>query len=143
MSKVEEAAVEYKRTGTLSSGNRAFLMEWVREGLEYATFQKLTSKYPFTIEEWSKFLHISERTIQRYKKDFKNFDALQSEKILQISFLYQRGVEIFGAKENFDQWLELSNIALGNIRPKDLLDNAFGISLLEEELSRIEHGILA
>jgi putative toxin-antitoxin system antitoxin component (TIGR02293 family) len=143
MSQVEEAAIEYKRTGTLSTTNRTLLMKWVREGLDYFTFQKLSSKYPFTIEEWSKYLHISERTIQRYKKDFKNFDALQSEKILQISFLYQRGVEIFGDKENFDLWLQHPNIALGNIKPKDLLDNAFGITLLEEELSRIEHGILA
>lgn len=143
MSIVEEAAVEYKRSGTLSTGNRTVLMKWVRGGIDYDKFQTMYEKYPFSLQEWSDFLHISERTLQRYKKDDKNFDSLQSEKIIQISLLYQRGVEVFGDQNNFNTWLESNNIALGNIQPKELLDNAFGIAFLEEELTRIEHGIFA
>ncbi len=140
---VKEAAVEYRRTGTIANRNRSMLMQWVRGGIDFDMFQTIVSKYPFTSEEWSQFLHLSERTIQRYKKEEKNFDSLQSEKILQISLLYQRGVEIFGDKNNFNSWLSANNIALGNVKPKELLDNAFGIALLEEELTRIEHGVLA
>ncbi len=143
MNIVEEAAMEYKRSGTLTSRNRSVLMHWVRGGIEFDLFQNMLSKFPFSMEEWSGFLHLSERTMQRYKKEDKNFDSLQSEKILQISLLYQRGVEVFGDKENFDFWLGSKNIALGGIYPKELLDNAFGIGLLDEELTRIEHGILA
>jgi len=138
-----EAAVQYGHSGDLTTGNKAVLMKVIRGGIEFDKFQSMVSKYPFSMEEWSSFLHLSERTLQRYKKEDKNFDALQSEKILQISLLYQRGVEVFGEKENFDLWLDFPNIALGNIKPKELLDNAFGIALLEEELTRIEHGILA
>lgn len=140
---VKEAAVEYRRTGTIANRNRSMLMQWVRGGIDFDMFQTMSSKFPFTSEEWSQFLHLSERTIQRYKKEEKNFDSLQSEKILQISLLYQRGVEIFGDKNNFNSWLSANNIALGNVKPKELLDNAFGIALLEEELTRIEHGVLA
>lgn len=140
---VKEAAVEYRRTGTIANRNRSMLMQWVRGGIDFDMFQTMVSKFPFTSEEWSQFLHLSERTIQRYKKEEKNFDSLQSEKILQISLLYQRGVEIFGDKNNFNSWLSANNIALGNVKPKELLDNAFGIALLEEELTRIEHGVLA
>lgn len=143
MNIVEEAAMEYRRTGTLANRNRSVLMQWVRGGIDFDMFQTMVSKFPFSIEEWSQFLHLSERTIQRYKKEDKNFDSLQSEKILQISLLYQRGVEIFGDKDNFNSWLSANNIALGNVKPKELLDNAFGIALLEEELTRIEHGIFA
>jgi len=143
MNKVEEAVMEYRRTGTLTGRNRSILMQWVRGGIDYGIFQNMVSKFPFTSEEWSQFLHLSERTIQRYKKDEKNFDSLQSERILQIALLYQRGVEIFGDKDNFDSWLATKNVALGNIKPKELLDNVFGIALLEEELTRIEHGVLA
>jgi uncharacterized protein (DUF2384 family) len=50
---------------------------------------------------------------------------------------------VFGDKERFNVWLNATNIALGNVKPKDLLDNTFGISLLKDELGRIEHGILA
>lgn len=143
MDVVKEAAVEYRRTGTIASRNHSVLMQWVRGGIDFDMFQNMASKFPFTIEEWSQFLHLSERTIQRYKKEEKNFDSLQSEKILQISLLYQRGVEIFGDKDNFNSWLSANNIALGNVKPKELLDNAFGIALLDEELTRIEHGIFA
>lgn len=143
MNIVEEAAMEYRRSGTIAARSRSTLMQWVRSGIDFDMFQNMVSKFPFTVEEWSQFLHLSERTIQRYKKDDKNFDSLQSEKILQISLLYQRGVEIFGDKDNFNSWLSANNIALGNVKPKELLDNAFGIALLEEELTRIEHGIFA
>jgi len=140
---LKEPVAAYATTGDLTTGNKTVLMRVIRGGIEFEKFQSMTSLYPFSMVEWSSFLHLSERTLQRYKKEDKNFDALQSEKILQILLLYQRGVEVFGDKENFDVWLSLENIALGNIRPKELLDNAFGISLLEEELTRIEHGILA
>lgn len=143
MDLVEEAAVEYQRTGTLNSGNRVVLLAIVRDGVKYHSFEALLSKYPFSIEDWSNYLHLSERTLQRYKKESKTFDSLQSEKILQIMMLYQRGVEVFGDSSNFDLWLSIPCVALGAIAPKDLLDTAFGIALIEEELTRIEHGVLA
>lgn len=143
MNKVEEAVMEYRRSGLLVARNKLMLMDWVRGGLDFKLFQNLVSKFPFSLEEWSQFLHLSERTIQRYKKEDKSFDSLQTEKILQITLLYQRGVEIFGDKDNFNFWLYTKNLALGNLKPKELLDNAFGITLLEEELNRIEHGVFA
>ena len=140
---VQEAAVQLQSSGLLSTNNSLILMKIVREGVDYEAFEQLLSKYPFSIEEWANFLLLSERTLQRYKKNDTSFDSLQSEKILQITLLYQRGTDIFGKKESFNIWLDSVNIALGHIKPKELLDNAFGISLLEDELTRIEHGILA
>lgn len=119
------------------------LITTVREGIQYATFQRIADKIPFNIGEWSNFLHLSERTFQRYKKEKRKFDPLHSEKILEITLVYNKGVEVFGDKANFDAWLEAKNVALGNIRPKELLDSTFGIGLLRDELIRIEHGVLA
>jgi len=34
-------------------------------------------------------------------------------------------------------------IALGGVRPKDMLDTSFGINAIYDELGRIEHGIFA
>ena len=72
-----------------------------------------------------------------------DFDTLQSEKILQIEMLYARGEEVFGDSEHFLIWLQTENLALGKIKPQDILDSGFGISLLMDELTRIEHGVLA
>lgn len=140
---VREAALQLERTGTLNINNSTVLMRIVRDGVDYGAFEQLLSRYPFSIEEWSNYLHISERTLQRYKKHNTAFDSLQSEKILQITLLYQRGTEIFGSNDYFDTWLNTVSVALGQIKPKELLDNAFGISLLNDELTRIEHGVLA
>ena len=88
-------------------------------------------------------MHLSERTLQRYKTEKKTFDSIYSDKILQIAILYKLGTETFGDKANFDTWLETKSIALGGVKPKELLDNTFGISLVRDELNRIENGVLA
>ncbi|MCH8317933.1 MAG: DUF2384 domain-containing protein [Bacteroidetes bacterium] len=53
------------------------------------------------------------------------------------------GLDVFVDSQKFNTWLESQNIALGGIKPKDLLDNTFGINMIKDELSRIEHGVLA
>lgn len=95
------------------------------------------------MQDWSRFLHLSERTMQRYKKEKKDFDPIYSEKIIEITLVYNRGVEVFGNQGKFDTWLETSNIALGGMTPKSLLDNTFGIQFVKDELIRIEQGVLA
>ncbi len=77
------------------------------------------------------------------KKEGKSFDAGSSGKIIEITLLYNYGMEVFGNKEKFNNWLETKNLALGGVKPKELLDNTFGINLLKDELTRIEYGVLA
>jgi putative toxin-antitoxin system antitoxin component (TIGR02293 family) len=119
------------------------LIDRVRNGVSFKVFASFVNITPFSWPEWSLFLHLSERSMQRYKKDNKTFDPLQSEKIIEITRLYQRGIEVFGAKPKFDTWLSTSCVALGGPAPKSFLDSSFGIQLIHDELGRIEHGILA
>lgn len=135
-----EATVTYQ-----SLGNRSILslINTVRQGISFSAFMHLVNKSPFNVNEWASFLHLSDRTMQRYKKEEKTFDPIHTEKILEITLLYKKGVEVFGDTERFDAWLNSNNIALGNVKPKDLLDNTFGISFLKDELGRIEYGVLA
>jgi len=119
------------------------LVDLTRKGISYDLFKNIQAKSSFTIKEWSKFLHLTERTLQRYKKEHISFEPLQSERILEIAKFQKRGLEIFGSKENFDQWTNSNIVALGGIKPKELLDNSFGISILNAELTRIEYGVLA
>ena len=119
------------------------MMDVARRGISFKIFEGLSRKFPFTMQDWADFLHISGKTLSRYQKEDKIFDTLQSEKILQIEMLYARGEEVFGNSENFLIWLQTENLALGKIKPQDILDSGFGISLLMDELTRIEHGVLA
>jgi len=119
------------------------LANMVREGVPFPYFTKLSTQINFGLEDWSPYLHLSERTIQRYKKEKKSFDPIYSERILQIELLYKKGVEVFGKAEKFYTWMDTQSLALGGVRPKDMLDTSFGISAIYDELGRIEHGIFA
>lgn len=119
------------------------LIETVRKGVNMSYFLNLADKIPISLHEWSQILNISERTLQRYKKESRSFDTMQSERILQITLLYHLGVEVFGDEEKLNNWLNIENLALGGIKPKELFDNSFGINLIKDELTRIEQGVLS
>ena len=142
----KKAQKDYEVNNTESIVNEpsvGYLINATREGIPFHTFTKMTENSPFSLDDWSAFLHLSERTLQRYKKEKKAFDPIYSERILEISMLYNRGAEVFGSAENFNTWLDAKSIALGGIKPKELLDSTFGIGMLKNELTRIEHGVLA
>jgi putative toxin-antitoxin system antitoxin component (TIGR02293 family) len=115
----------------------------VREGVSFPYLTKLSNHIHFEVDDWASFLHISERTIHRYKKENKTFDPIYSEKIVLIELLYKRGIDVFGDAEKFYSWMDYKSIPLGGVKPKELLDTVFGINMIRDELGRIEHGILA
>jgi putative toxin-antitoxin system antitoxin component (TIGR02293 family) len=128
---------------TMSGMGALNLSSAVKRGLKYSFFRKLAHEIPFSSGDWSAILHLSERTMQRYKNENKTFDPIYSDKILQIAVLYKMGNDVFGDKGNFNTWLETKSLALGGAKPKELLDNTFGIDIVKDELSRIENGVLA
>jgi putative toxin-antitoxin system antitoxin component (TIGR02293 family) len=119
-----------------------YVINEVRKGIAYSSFINAVRNVPLTLKEWSEILDLSERTLQRYKKEKRAFDTLQSEKIVQVTLLAKYGREVFGDEKKFNSWLDTENMSIGKVKPKDLLDSSFGIDLLKDELTRIEHGIL-
>jgi putative toxin-antitoxin system antitoxin component (TIGR02293 family) len=119
------------------------LTNMVREGVSFSYFSRLSDQIHLGTQEWADYLHLSERTIQRYKKEKKSFDPIYAERIVIIELLYKKGIEVFGAEDNFYTWMDTKSIALGQVKPKDLLDTSFGITMVYNELGRIEHGIFA
>jgi putative toxin-antitoxin system antitoxin component (TIGR02293 family) len=119
------------------------MVNMLREGVEFTYLNSISDRIHFTLEDWASYLHLSERTIQRYKKEKKNFDTIYSEKIVQIDLLYKKGAEIFGSEDNFHTWMDTKSMPLGGVKPKELLDTTYGINMVADELGRIEHGIFA
>lgn len=87
-------------------------------------------------------MHLTDRTLQRYKKEQKRFEPIQSERIIEIAKLQNKGQEVLGSELSYNVWMNTKLIALGNIAPIEYLDSSFGIDILMDELGRIEHGIL-
>ncbi len=139
---VEESSPAYSYSPQMYSHSGEFvLLNVIRNGIGYNEFEKIKTKCSFSPAEWASFLDLSERTIARYAQQNENFDKKASERILEIAMLFERGEEVMSNLEAFNDWMNLPNIALGEIPPKSLLDSSLGINILRNILGRIEYGI--
>ena len=114
-----------------------------RDGLPFESLEAAQYLMPFSLQEWSAILQVSTRSIDRLKKEKKKLGVSQSEKLIEITLLFDYGVQVFGSKSKFSKWLERNNTGLGGLEPKSLLDTSLGMKAIETALSRIEYGILA
>lgn len=114
----------------------------VKKGVTTILFTEIKSNSPFDDKQWSNFLDINIRTLQRYRKEKNHvFKQIQSEKIFELAEVISLGNEVFDSPDNFTLWLETPSIALGDNKPIDLLDTSYGKDIVISELNRIEHGI--
>lgn len=137
-SNIEEPHVSY---GLFS--NRFQIVQAIKSGISYSTFQKLMEELPFTLENWADFLGLSTKSLSRYKTDKTTFKSLQSEKIIELAEVSLAGLEVFDSKEHFTAWLNAPCFALGSSAPIDLLFNSYGKELVLNELKRMDNGIFA
>ena len=134
------AAVSYD----WNDDSRAYnILETIRSGIDYKTFDIIAKKSPLDFNDWSNVLETTTRTLERYKKDNKKLSSSQTEKIIAIQQLMNYGNEVFGSETNLKKWLLTENIALGGKIPKGLFDTTIGINMVRDALGRIEHGIFA
>lgn len=122
--------------------NKMAVIRAISEGIPYKLFALIAQLTPFTDDDWSTFLSLSTKSLQRYKQNEQRFKPLQSEKIIAMAEVTRMGEEVLGNADAFKQWLETPNYALGKACPIRLLGNAYGKDLVMAELHRINHGIL-
>ena len=95
------------------------LIDVTRKGIDYNTFNEFMVSFPLNISTWSKILNMSERTIQRYRREKKRLDSIHTEKFLLIILLFNKGVSVFGNTSNFLAWINSKSISLGGVTPID------------------------
>ncbi len=88
-------------------------------------------------------LNVSEPTIYRWIRGNRNLERNLSVHLFELADLFLFGIDVFQNKENFFKWLEIPNVALGGMEPKELLEISGGISKVHDLLGRIEHGIIS
>ena len=108
----------------------------------YTDFKKIADKAPFTLGEWARFLHISERTLHRYAKEASAFHGLQVERILHLKKLIITGQALLG-KQGFAQWLQQPLFSLQAHRPEEFLLTHEGIQEVTDLLHRMQQGLPA
>jgi len=73
----------------------------VPAALGFNLFERFASSTPFDLAHWAVLLHLSERTLHRYKKENKSFEFLHTERIFEIALIMKKGQEVFGKKSLF------------------------------------------
>ncbi len=114
-----------------------------RKGVPSNRLNSIVKRTGLSLGDWSRYIHLSERTIQRHVKKKVAFRMPQAERIIEIEALVKLGDKVFGDHTKFIQWLKSSNVAFGGKVPSSFLDTSAGIHIVSSELHRMEHGIFA
>jgi putative toxin-antitoxin system antitoxin component (TIGR02293 family) len=111
------------------------------KGLSVQAVRTLQRRMQFSNKEISELLAISESTLARREQSKRALTRDEAEKTIQLSAVMAKGLEVFEEEDDFRHWLETDNVALGGIRPKDLLTSAIGRDQVRDLLGRIQYGI--
>jgi len=123
--------------------DKMLMIAAIRAGVPYSLFDLIQHYTPFSEKDWTNFLDISIKSLQRYKASSEHhFKPMHSEKIIEMAEVTKVGLDVFGSMEKLRLWLNTPNYALGNLKPIELLLDSYGKELVISELTRINHGIL-
>lgn len=94
-------------------------------------------------KEIAELIHTTAKSLQNYSAGSKRLPILQSELLLKLFALYDKGLGVFEGVESFNGWMQKPAFGLYNDVPNTLLLTSTGINLVMDELIRIEYGDLA
>ena len=83
------------------------------------------------------------RTLARRKEKGEPLSSVESDRALRLERIAEHAERVFGSGEKAQRWLRSEIIALEGARPIDLLQSETGAHIVEEELIRIDFGMLA
>lgn len=109
--------------------------------LQKENFVALAKKFKFTEDQSARIMGMSLRTFRK-KTLTSDLTVLASEMVIRLSELYEIGLDAFGDPQLFILWLNSNSIAFGNIKPALLIESGLGVSLVRDQLTRMQHGIL-
>ena len=125
-----------------SEPTNEYMIYYSRKGLDMTYLLGLVSRLSLSLKDIAEILHVSLRTLQRYKKEDR-LDKDASSKLLYLSRLESIGLQVFGSHEAFNTWMRTPTHSLNGQTPLSYLDTPFGFALVEQALGRIAHGIFA
>jgi putative toxin-antitoxin system antitoxin component (TIGR02293 family) len=110
-------------------------------GLPIESLLFLQHNMGFTNKTMSHILAISESTYQRRIRTKAKLTKDEGEKVISLSEVYEKGIEVFENPFDFNQWLYADIASLQHQKPVDLLDSMVGRKQVMNVLNAILHGI--
>lgn len=107
-------------------------------------FAKVVSVTELTIKTLAEnIFEITPKTFIKYKNNKTKIPSRIAELAIEISTLYDLGIQLFGNAATFNLWLDKENVFFNQNKPSNYLNTSTGIHLIYEELKRIEFGATA
>lgn len=122
--------------------SRMALIDLIRQGFPFELVEALADLTEIDLNELVEFGVIPRRTLSHSKLN-QQFSPAQSDRAVRFFRILQRAKDTFGAKETALQWLKRPTKPLNGNAPLDLLDTEAGARMVEDLLTRIDHGIAA
>ena len=110
----------------------------VASGLKFKDLKPLIKYLNLSSNDISKITSVTTNTIKRWKSTTK-IGTLAAAYFFRIDRTLEKGIELFGNKDELKKWLNSSNISLGT-RPRELLLDPIGIELIDEALDALHFG---
>jgi len=125
------------------SESRPSLINRIRNGESRSRVDEVANRIGLTDKEMAKILNLSERSLHRQAAD-KTLDPNKTERLLLLEQLIEHGLATFDERQEvFARWLRAPRPSLGNVSPVTLLDTIAGFDFVDDELSRIEEGMIS
>jgi putative toxin-antitoxin system antitoxin component (TIGR02293 family) len=124
---------------TLAIDNDARMFKNARSGLSSAIFYEFAQIINMPDKSLANLLHLSPRTISNYHEKHRSLAPVQSEHLLKLIALYDKGEEVFGNIDEFNYWLN-KPFWDSSEKPLDWLITPGGVDLVMLEMDRLAYG---
>ena len=136
---VEEPEVVYQRYQQPELTDPASIVFSAQKGVSATIFDDVAGLYGH-YNYLAEVVELNPKTIHKYQVQNIKFSPSKSELMLKLVALHKKGLEIFGQRESFLNWLAKPAFGIDNRLPLDLIKTSDGIDLISDELDRIQYG---
>ncbi len=125
----------------LRTFDTAGLLERVKEGLSYHTWERLRLNTELPSDALRALVQISPRTLNRRKEEGR-FHPDESDRLLRATRVFASALSLFEGDANAARrWLTTAQPALGGATPVDYAATEVGAREVEDLMGRLEYGI--
>ena len=137
---LERAMEGTEESSVLREPEAAYVVERVRDGLDFAEFHAFREMLQITEERLGGLLGMSRATLHRRKKS-GHLDRSESDRLVRYARIFHCVAAFFQSKEAAVKWLISPAIAFNGEAPLEYADTEIGAREVEALIWRIENGV--